>query len=72
MNAHKYNLKVEWSAPPNWDIDILATDAENVASWLPTQGNSNRETPERYIVKVTITLIERDVEKDVIYCSKGI
>jgi len=71
-NAHKYNLKVEWSSPPNWDIDILAIDAENICTWIPHSSAQNGERPERYIVNIIITLLERDVEKNVTYCSKGI
>jgi hypothetical protein len=62
--AHKYKLIVKWSNKPDWNITILAIDAESVTMWLPkSSGSQNMENDETYIVSVEIQLLERNVEK---------
>jgi hypothetical protein len=60
--AHKYRLIVKWSNRPDWNINILAIDAEAVSTWLPCDGSSVSENEERYITSVEIQLIERNAE----------
>lgn len=57
-SAHKYNLKVQWSNKPDWNINILSISAEAVTMWLPKE-----ETESTYIKGVQITLIKRDAEQ---------
>jgi hypothetical protein len=61
--SHKYKLNVKWSNKPDWNITILAIDAEAVTMWLPKSGSQNMENDETYIVSVEIQLLERNVEK---------
>lgn len=61
--AHKYKLTVKWSNKPDWNITILAIDAETITMWLPKSGSKNAETDETYIVSVKIQLLERNVER---------
>jgi hypothetical protein len=56
--AHKYKLKVKWSKRAEWDINILAINAEVITMWLPKQENEDD-----YIVSVHIELLEKNVEK---------
>jgi hypothetical protein len=68
--AHKYRLQITFSSGINWDLFIVAIDAENVSTWLRC---GNKETDERYILNVTIELIERNFE-DVkeSFCAKSL
>jgi hypothetical protein len=68
--AHKYRLQITFSSGINWDLFIVAIDAENVSTWLRC---GNKETDERYILNVTIELIERNFE-DVKerFCAKSL
>ena len=61
--AHKYKLNVKWSNKPDWDITILAIDAEAITMWLPKSGYQNSETDETYIISVEIQLLERNIER---------
>lgn len=61
--AHKYKLTVKWSNKPDWNITILAIDAEAITMWLPKSGSQNAETDETYVVSVEIQLLERNVER---------
>ena len=61
--AHKYKLTVKWSNKPDWNIIILAIDAEAITMWLPKSGSQNAETDETYIISVEIKLLERNVER---------
>jgi len=56
--AHKYRLEVKFSKGMDWDLYIVAIDAENVTTFLPRD-----ETDERYIINTTIELIERNFEE---------
>lgn len=60
--AHKYNLKVKWSKRAEWNVNILAINAETVTMWLPKGNDSAGEKEEDYIVGVNIQLLERNVE----------
>ena len=70
--AHKYNLIVKWSNRPAWNIKILAIDAENVTSWIPSYGSSAGESEDDYITSIEIILLERNVEIAKGYTAKGI
>jgi hypothetical protein len=68
--AHKYRLEITFSSGINWDLYIVAIDAENVSTWLRC---GNKETDERYIVKVSIELTERNFENvKEGFCAKAI